>query len=362
MARRVTIFILPFVLWLGASQAPAEEKPGREPAFAESEVTIRRPYGPTENGNSFPVGGSLRIPQRSKPEAGHPAVLFISGSGSQTRDGVQGGLDLGTREVLDAVAEAGFVVLATDDRGVGKTPIGPSGIRPAAIGYDALVGDARACLAWLAEHAETDPKRVFVLGHSEGGLTAPILAGEGSVAGIVFMAAMGRNMRETVRGQVEDALQAVPAEVRAAQLAVQDELMAAAAEEREPDYESLPEAVRQQARMAWQRVQPIKTYWREHFRIDVPTVHAAVTCPCFIAQGACDFQVTPERDAKTIAKNLLAGKATDVTYKVYDDLDHLFKPCDGKKSTVAMYATKRPVSRAFLGDLVAWLTARARAD
>ena len=193
-------------------------------------------------------------------------------------------------------------------------------------------------------------------------MTAPILAGESAVAGIVFMAAMGRNMRETVRGQVEDALRSVPAEMRAWQLAVQDELMAATAEEREPDFESLPEAVRVQARMAWQRVAPIKTYWREHFRLDVPAIHGAVTCPCFVAQGACDFQVTPERDAKTIARNLLAGRATDVTYRVYDDLDHLFKPCNGKKSTLAMYATKRDVSRDFLGDLVAWLGARLRVE
>ncbi len=362
MARTLTILVLPFVLLLSVSHAPAEEKPAREQAFTATDVTIQRGPGPGESGSSFPVAGSLRVPVGARPEAGHPAVLFISGSGSQTRDGVQGGLDLGTREVLDAVADAGFVVLATDDRGVGKTPIGPDGTRPASIGYDALVGDARACLAWLVKHETTDPKRVFVLGHSEGGLTAPILAGESPVAGIVFMAAMGRNMRETVRGQVEDALQSASAEVRKAQLAVQDELMAAAAEDREPDYESLPEAVRPQAGMAWLQVQRIKTYWREHFRLDVPAIHRALTCPCFVAQGACDFQVTPERDAKTIVRNLLAGPATDVTYKVYDDLDHLFKPCNGKKSTLAMYATKRPVSRAFLGDLVTWLTARAQGD
>ena len=127
MARTAMILVLPFALLLSVSRAPAEEEARREPTFTVSEVTIERPFGPAEDGASFPVAGSLRVPTKPRPKPGHPAVLFISGSGSQTRDGVQGGLDLGTREVLDAVADAGFVVLATDDRGVGKTPIGPEG-------------------------------------------------------------------------------------------------------------------------------------------------------------------------------------------------------------------------------------------
>ena len=106
----------------------------------------------------------------------------------------------------------------------------------------------------------------------------------------------------------------------------------------------------------------VRAYWREHFRIDVPATHARVGCPCLVAQGACDFQVTADRDAKQILRNLLDGPATDVTYRVYADLDHLFKPCGGKKSSIAMYAVPRKVSTAFLGDLTRWLAARARAE
>jgi hypothetical protein len=84
-----------------------------------------------------------------------------------------------------------------------------------------------------------------------------------------------------------------------------------------------------------------------------------VKCPAFVAQGEADFQVKADADGRLLAKNLLAGECTDVTFKLYADLDHLFKPCKGRKSSIEMYKEDRRVSEAFLKDLVAWLQARS---
>jgi dipeptidyl aminopeptidase/acylaminoacyl peptidase len=90
----------------------------------------------------------------------------------------------------------------------------------------------------------------------------------------------------------------------------------------------------------------------------VPAIHAKVKCPAFVAQGEADFQVKADADGRQLAKNLLAGECADVTFKLYPDLDHLFKPCNGRKSTLAMYKEDRRVNEAFLKDLVVWLAAR----
>ncbi|MBZ0136392.1 MAG: alpha/beta fold hydrolase [Planctomycetes bacterium] len=310
---------------------------------------------------SFEIGACVRVPSSEKPDAGWPAVLFISGSGSQSKHGLQGSLDLGSHELLDAIANAGFVVMSSDDRGIGDTPLGQDGFEPADLGYNELIGDARAVLDALLAREDVNKARVFVVGHSEGGLTAPILAGEKSLAGVVFMAAAGRNMYDVTYGQVEDANAGMAKGIRDLNLKIQKELQDAAKEDREPNFEiagtdpKLVAVVKQ----TWQSVQPIRKWWHDHFNLDVPAIHADLTCPCLITQGASDFQVKPDADAKQIMKNLLAGKCTDATLKIYDDLDHLFKPCNGRKSEMNLYYEDRRVDARFITDVVSWLEARA---
>ena len=102
----------------------------------------------------------------------------------------------GTHEILDRLTEEGYLVLRVDDRGVGQSK-GPL----KDIGFDGLIADARACVEYLLEREDVDPGRVAVIGHSEGGETAPILARElPEIAAIVLMAAPGRLLRCSPRG------------------------------------------------------------------------------------------------------------------------------------------------------------------
>jgi pimeloyl-ACP methyl ester carboxylesterase len=335
------------------AQDPAEEKP----AFSAIEVSIPI-AGKTEEQN-WQIAGTLNVPVGTKPAKGWPAVLYISGSGSQPRDGVTPTMDLGTHQVLAAMGPD-FVVLSTDDRGVGKTPIGPKGVKPAEIGYQALVADARAALLFLRARDEVDPARVFIIGHSEGGLTAPLLAVENEwVAGVVCMAGIGRNMYDVIYEQVEDANAASPKAVRETNMKIQKEVMDAVKEGREPDFSIAGEAAAAAVKRVWGQLAPIKLWWREHFAIDVEGLHAKLKCPVMVAQGAADFQVKADKDGRQIVKNLAGGVCQDITFKLYDDLDHLFKPCGGRKSTLALYSEKRDVSSEYIRDLTAWLKARA---
>ena len=333
----------------------------KDATFTVSDIKVKRTVDLADGKQAeFEIGAALRVPMGDKPSMGWPAVLFVSGSGSQTKHGFQGPLDLGSWELLDAIAGAGFMVLSSDDRGLGDTPLGEPNFDVAEFGYDELVGDARACLKHLQGHADVNKQRIFVMGHSEGGLTAPILAIESEVAGVVFLAAMGRNLYDVTLNQVEDGLANQPKGQRELTLKVQREFQDAVKEDRDPNFEIAGKAAAVTLKASWKTgVLPIKAWWHDHFNLDVPAIHKKVSCPVLITQGEADFQVSPEKDARQIMKEVLEGACTDMSYKSYADLDHLFKPCGGKKSEIKMYYEDRRVDPTFIKDVVAWLKARA---
>ncbi len=352
------LLVVLFTLTANAQKSPEYKLP-EGAKFSAEEVQI--PVAETADHKAWSISATLNTPSGEMPEGGWPALFFISGSGMQNRHGFAGGLDCGSWEVLDAVANAGFVVLRADDRATGGTPVGPEGIDPAQIGYLALVEDARNCVKWLRDHKSVNKDKVFLVGHSEGGLTAPILATEGLCAGIICMAGPGRNMYDVIYEQVKDANASVPAPTRIANLKVQKEFQDAAKEGRDPDFAILGKQYTATLKALWEaQILPAKKWFNEHFNLDLPKIHAAVKCPVFVAQGSLDFQVKPVADGRLLAANLLAGECKDVTFKLYDDLDHLFKPCNGRKSSLEMYAEDRRLSPEYLKDVVAWLKARAQ--
>ena len=119
----VSLLLIPLLALTVVAQErprpPVYELP-KDAKFTIEDVSINRVVGMNkEEAISFDIAGCLRVPTTAPSKLGHPAVLFISGSGSQTRHGFQGPLDIGSWELLDNIAEAGFVVLASDDRGIG---------------------------------------------------------------------------------------------------------------------------------------------------------------------------------------------------------------------------------------------------
>lgn len=357
MSRFAFAFLLLVALTLAANaqDKPAAYKLPDNAAFTEEEVSIKVAADTPDK--EWAIAGTLNVPKGDKPEAGWPAVLYISGSGSQDRHGFQGGLDLGTWQILDAIANAGFVVLRTDDRGLGKTPLGAPGTKPEDLGYDDLVSDARHGLKFLQGRAEVNKKKIFVVGHSEGGLTAPILAGEDtSIAGVVFLAAMGRNLYDVTYEQVQDSIASQPKAAQEQTLKAQKEFQDAVKENREPDFNVLGPLAARQLKASWQAsVLPIRKWWHQHFVKDVPAIHAKVACPVLVLQGEADFQVKTDKDARQIMKNVMAGPCKEATLKVYADLDHLFKPCGGRKSEIKQYFEKRDVDPRVIKDLASWL-------
>src|SRR5207244_1983395 len=129
------------------------------------------------------LAGTLTRPQGDDP---FPAVLLIAGSGPHTRNEEV----LGHKIFLvlaDYLTRRGMVVLRADKRGVGKS----TGMYEEATSAD-FADDALAGVDYLKARKEVDPRKIGLIGPSEGGLVAPMVAARSKdVAFLVLMAGTG---------------------------------------------------------------------------------------------------------------------------------------------------------------------------
>ena len=303
----------------------------------------------TVPGRDVSISGSLRIP---KAKGRHPAVLFISGSGSEDRNGFAAGLDIGTWQILDWLAAHGFVVLSTDDRGTGKTPMGKN---PAKLGYWDLVADADAALTFLEKRPEVLPGKVFIIGHSEGAVTAVILAAKHpkKVAGIALMAGPARNLVDVIREQMENLVLKNVQPAQAHKIRVQFEATVTAIKAgKAPDEKII-------SKTKWKMGHMSRKWLSDHIHLNIATYVRKVRCPVAIFNGGKDVQVSPTKDAKKMASMLKQAGNTDVFLKIFPMLDHLFK-VELHHSTMASYADwHRKVDLTFIKTLGGWLERHA---
>ena len=160
--------------------------------YSAEEVTVPTTLGHTLGGTfSKPVNatGTLAV------------VVSITGSGPQDRDEYIGIVPKGYRpfrQIADTLGKLGIAMLRMDDRGFGA-----SGGNFAAATTRDFANDIRAGIAYIRARPDVDPKRIFLAGHSEGGMIAPMVAvDEPTLAGIVVMAGPARNGREILQFQM----------------------------------------------------------------------------------------------------------------------------------------------------------------
>ena len=139
-----------------------------------------------DQGNGGTVQGNASAGPGNPDKKTFPAVILITGSGQQDRDETL----LGHKPfavIADQLTRKGFLVLRVDDRGIGKT----TGDFSKATSLD-FVKDVEAGLDFLETQPEVNKEKIGLIGHSEGGMIAPIVAGERKdVQFIVLLAAPG---------------------------------------------------------------------------------------------------------------------------------------------------------------------------
>lgn len=303
---------------------PDYSAPAGAPYTAE-EVVVQTPA-------RLKLAGTLTLP-RSRPARGAPAVVLITGSGPENRDeeiGIAGYRPF--RQIADTLGRRGIAVLRLDDRGVGGSDRGPASATSAD-----FADDVRAALAYLRARHDIDARRLGLVGHSEGGLIAPIVAAtDTTLRGIVLLAGPAYTGRKIIAYQNRYGVEHSP---------------------------TIPPASRDSVlRIAAQTVDSMarEQGWLRYFLDYDPLVTARrVKVPVLVLQGATDRQVTAEQ-ADTLTAALRAGGNRRVTARVFPETNHLFlADPDGTPAGYAALPSKQ-VRPEVLGAIADWLTARLK--
>jgi len=301
---------------------PQEDAIAARPAsYASTEVAFDNAAAKVK------LAGTFTVPQGKGP---FPAVVLVHGSGAIDRDGSVFGHK--TLLVLaDHLSRQGIAVLRYDKRGVGKS----SGKLKEATTRD-LAADAEAALRFLRGRPEVDSQRIGVVGHSEGGLVAPLLASrDASLAFVVMLAGPGvRGDRLLVEQQALLArARGVPEAAIEKDRAMNRALFAAMVEE--PTLEAartkagliLAEAERKgdlPAGLGAAALERFGTPWfRELLAYEPAPVLQAVRQPILVLNGERDLQVPADLDLPPI-RTALAGNPRAVVQEM-PGLNHLFQ-------------------------------------
>jgi pimeloyl-ACP methyl ester carboxylesterase len=171
-------------------------------SVAARQVAISRPNDEAVRilANGFSLAGTLSKPTApSKSPA--PAVVLIGDAGPMDRDELVAGIPV-LGQLAGALADAGFLVLRYDKRGIGQ-----SGGRPENVALADYAEDARAAVKFLTSRKDVDDKRIAVAGHGEGGLVALMTAAqEKRVAALALLATPGVSGADLVLQQQQHAL------------------------------------------------------------------------------------------------------------------------------------------------------------
>jgi pimeloyl-ACP methyl ester carboxylesterase len=274
------------------------------------------------------MAATLTLPARRAERL--PAVVLISGSGPQNRDedseGV-GGVKLGLfRAIAERLSRAGIAVLRYDDRGVGQ-----SGGNFATATMTDLEEDARAALRYLETRPEIDPRRIGIVGHSEGAiLGARIAADLKTVKALVLMAGTAENGRSILRWQAERALFAT-------RLAPKERKAAA---EQQEEFFRLVDAA--DGEVAEVQGQTINVGWfKEFLTFDPLSAVRRIGCAVAILQGERDVQVPPD-DARRLKQALNEAGNADSELHTFPLLGHVFTESSGEGIAELADPQKRP--------------------
>ncbi|HZS10056.1 MAG TPA: alpha/beta hydrolase [Blastocatellia bacterium] len=349
----------------GAVPAPKRPQEPKPPyPYNEEEVSYEN-----KAAAGVKLAGTLTLPRSPGP---FPVVLLITGSGPQDRNEAL----LGHKPFLvlaDHLTRQGIAVLRVDDRGVGKS----TGRFGDATSED-FAGDALAGVEYLKTRREINPKQIGLIGHSEGGLIAPMVAAKSKdVAFIVLMAGPGvtgeeilyaqgsliaraagaaepeiaknRKLQEQMFAIVKQEKDPAAAEKKLREAA--DAVLAGLTEEQKKAASAKPAAIEAQ-------IKSVNSPWFRYFlTYDPRPALKAVTVPVLALNGELDLQVPPKQNLPVIAKALEEGGNRDFKTVELPKLNHLFQTA--KTGSVAEYTKiEETISPAALTVMSEWIIER----
>ena len=312
------------------------------------------------------LAGTLTFPF----EKGHfPAVLLITGSGPQDRNETI----YNHRPFLvlaDYLTRQGIAVLRVDDRGVGKS----TGDFSQATSED-FASDVLAGIEYLKTRKEINPEQIGLIGHSEGGIIAPMVAVKlPDVAFIILMAGTGLTGEEILylQGALIYRAMGVSEEDIIKNRQFNEKIFSVIKEEK--DKKNAEERLRQMFMEDWEKMsdekkeqigdpevflkaqlQSLLSPWLKFFlTYDPKPTLSKVKCPVLAINGEKDLQVPPKENLSAIEEALKVGGNQNYTIKELPNLNHLFQTAQTglPAEYVKIEETISPVALKIVGDWI----------
>lgn len=289
-----------------------ENAPALTDKFKESIVVV-------SGKDSCALDGYLTIPKNvEKP----PVVILVHGSGSSDKDETVGP-NKPFKDIAHGLAERGIAVLRYTKRTLAmQTDAGcrPEDLTRLTIREETL-DDVKAAVQLMQSEPKVDASRIFVLGHSLGGMLIPAIAHENpSLKGVISVAGPVTSMLKMMIRQGELVMQelgdALPADQREkankdiADLKAFDEKLA-----------NIPDEQVMAGASAY--------YYKTFDQYIAPALYKELKMPILLLQGANDMQVSVEEFSKY--KELLKDHPA-MESKLYPETNHLMMPSTNTKS------------------------------
>jgi fermentation-respiration switch protein FrsA (DUF1100 family) len=284
----------------------------------------------------FELAGTLTMPEK---EGRYPVAILVTGSGPQNRDEEL----LGHKPFLvlaDYLTRQGFAVLRYDDRGVGKS----KGEFKTATTLD-FAGDAEAAFDFLKNRPGIDSAAIGIIGHSEGGLIAPIVAsGRKDVAFIVLMAGPGLTGEQILLLQTALISKAEGADEKTISSTEKFSMNMYSVLKKNSDNEKAGKKLRlliadydkknmkdtsyhqlSETEISAQVESLTSPWFRTFLTLNPEDYLSKVTCPLLAVNGSLDLQVPPKENLQAIEKSLIFGGNSTYVVEELPGLNHLFQ-------------------------------------
>jgi len=321
--------------------------------------------------DNITLAGTLTFPKAGGP---FPAVILISGSGPQNRNEEL----MGHKPFLvlsDHLTKNRIAVLRFDDRGTAES----TGDHKTATSVD-FAKDVKSALNYLKTRKEINQNKIGLVGHSEGGIIAPMVAAESKdVNFIVLLAGTGIRgdqlllLQQELIGKASGKSEAELQKAKIFNKGIFDFIL-----ENDPKQDSdtsLAGYIRQalkdnpdSGRPAGMSeddyvkllVNSISSPWMNYFiKYNPAPVLEKVKCPVLAINGEKDLQVPPKVNLEAIQKALEKGGNKKVTIKTLPNLNHLFQDC--KTGSPAEYAAiEQTFSPAALNEISDWIISQVK--
>jgi pimeloyl-ACP methyl ester carboxylesterase len=282
--------------------------------------------------------------------------VLITGSGPQDRDESI----LGHKPFLvlsDYLTRHGIAVLRADDRGTAKS----TGVFATATTAD-FATDVEAGIACLKTRGEINPRKIGLIGHSEGGVIAPMVAARNKdVAFIVMMAGTGVRGDEVLvaQGEAIEIASGKSPEEAAKNAAKEKEMLTLV--ETEKDEALLEKELKEKLAgevpepLIGSQIKQVTSPWFRFFlTYDPASALRKVTCPVLAINGSLDKQVLPTQNLPPIREALKQAGNRHVEVDELPGLNHLFQPA--KTGSPSEYAEiEETISPVALEKMSTWI-------